>query len=150
MNAKELCDGAMAMAEATLTKTGKVAGMVFLHVDDNVAALPYKDGSMPVGLQQHLIIGLVKGLRAAKKFTGLVLVSEAWLAAQTNPALAGVLRPALDPDRQEVVVAFAHGSDGSRQMVTAAIIREGDAVKLGPPETKPDEVQSWLDDAFTD
>ena len=94
-----------------------------------------------------IIISMVKAARKIGTFDGLVMVSEAWMATQTNPDLIGVLRPAQDPDRIEIVVAWAYGDDGSRQMETAKILRDGKQ-RLDTPEVAPDEVHSWLDDAF--
>jgi hypothetical protein len=133
-----------------MAETGHMAGMVLLHTNEGIMALPYKDGSMPVGMQQMVIIGIVKACVAAGRFEGLVLVSEAWMAKQTSPEIAGVLPPAQDPDRQEVIVAWAYGqADGDKRMTTADIIRSDGSVTIGEPmEHSSEEVGSWLDDAF--
>ena len=148
MTAKELTGAAMKMASEMIADGVEVRGMVLLHSKTNgLLVIPYKDDSMPVDIQQDIIISMVKAARKIGTFDGLVMVSEAWMATQTNPDLIGVLRPAQDPDRIEIVVAWAYGDDGSRQMETAKILRDGKQ-RLDTPEVAPDEVHSWLDDAF--
>ena len=151
MTAGEMCRAATDTAELALQAQGEVLTMVLLHViGRGVIGLPYKDGSAPVGVQQQVIISVIKEYRKLGAFDGLVLMSEAWMVPQKSEVIAQVLRPAQDPDRKEVFVANAYGADGSKCMVTADIVREGDKVRLGPVEVVKHKVESWLDDAFMD
>jgi hypothetical protein len=68
--------------------------------------------------------------------------------SKENLALAQVMRPAQDPDRKEIVVAWSYGDDGSKAMATADIIREGEKVKLGERKSIDENGESWLDAAF--
>ena len=150
MTAQELNKTALAAAGKTLAEAGQVPGMVLLHAKGNIYPMPYKDGSISIGLQQRIITGVIKICRDEGYFRGVVMVSEAWMAVQTNDALVGVLRPAQDPDRKEIVVTYARGDDGSKQMVTTDIVRKDGQVSLGESTIIEHEVSSWLDDAFKD
>jgi hypothetical protein len=153
MKAAELIKPALDMAEMALTVQGELAGQLFLHSKKGIVALPYKNCKREeVGMQQALYIHIIRGCRMAGDFLGLVLVAEAWVSVQNkeNLALAQVMRPAQDPDRKEVVVAWSYGDDGSKAMATADIIRDGEKVKLGERKTLDEGGKSWLDDAFED
>lgn len=150
MQAKELTDRALELAQKSMAEKGELKALVIMQTKKGLVAMPYKDGSMPHEFQKLLIVGIIRACRKAGDFDGVVMVSEAWASCPSTPELAEVLRPALDPDRKEIVFAFARGSDDSKHAVTVDIIREDGKVKLGEPHTVTDEIHSWLENAFAE
>jgi hypothetical protein len=149
MNAEKMARCAMGMAEMALADSGKVRGQVFLHAGGRIAARPYKDCKPEeLGAQQDEIIAVIRMTRLDGTFEGVVLVSEAWQSEPSHGAIAEVLRPALDPDRKEIVIAWAYDPDGNKVMTKAELIRKDGKVSIGEPETFRDGFKSWLDEAF--
>ena len=150
MQAKELTDRALELAQKSIAEKGELKALVIMQTKKGIVAMPYKDGSMPHEFQKLLIVGIIRACREAGDFDGVVMVSEAWASMPTKPELAQVLPPSLDPDRKEIVFAFAHGSDDSKHAVTVDFIREGPEVRLGEPRIVTDEIHSWLENAFAE
>lgn len=151
MKAEQLVNSAMETAALVLEQSGKVPGVVLLHAKGKgITALPYKNGTLPVDVEQFIIVEGVKAVRELGAFDGVVIVAEAWMAVQNKEEMLGIIRPAQDPDRKEIVMAFAYGEDGSKKMAMADIIRTGDRASLGPVDDTMSGVESWLDEAFKD
>jgi len=151
MKADKLAELGFGAAEMMFRESGEVLGMVVLHADNKVFAMPYKNCRPDeVDQQRLLIICTVKAARKEGVFEGMVMLSEAWVAEQKNPALMGVLRPALDPDRKEILLVHAYGDDGKSIMVTADILRKDGKAEVGPRKELECDVKCWLDAAFND
>lgn len=150
MKAQDLMKNAVRMAVVAISKGEQVASTLFMHAKGKgILAMPYKDGSMPVDMQQMVYVMAIRAAREAGTFDGCVLVSEAWMSAPKEKALVGIIRPSLDPDRQEGLIAYAYGADGSKCVYIAKIFRDGDKPRIEPMDMGG-EVTSWLDDAFED
>jgi uncharacterized protein YbaA (DUF1428 family) len=152
MTANQLAKWAADAAEITLASEGRLVGMIILHAKDKgLMVVPYKDGGLPVQVQQMIIVKVIQEARRTGTFEGAVMVSEAWSSHVPvgKQAIMDVLRPAQDPDRKEIVAVWAYGDDGSKQMITADIIRN-DKVSMGERTIVGHGIKSWLDDAFID
>ena len=151
LRAKDLTEEAFHIAEKTIKNGKSMPALILIHTKDNPAlAIPYKDGSLPHQMQQVIIIKLIKAARAIKVFEGVVLVSEAWMAKAPNEEMVGVLRPSLDPDRTEGIIAYAFAADHTKSVIMADIKRDNGNVTITRRDMDLKDMKSWLDDAFED
>lgn len=144
----------VAEVERSFDVEQKVHGVLAVMTrSQGLLEIPYKreGDSTPVNLQQKAIIVICRAMREVGEFEGVLMIHEAWCSRipEGRKALKDVLRPALDPDRKEIVACLFYDRDGNKCSVTYDIVRGKGQAKLENKYVQyGNELKSWLDDAF--
>lgn len=152
MTANELLAKTRVFADQLYADQGSIIGMIYLHTTvGSVIGVPYKTGNVSVAEQQQSILSVIRTMRSAGIFGGATLLSEAWVTKikPGQEAVAFALRPSLDSDRIEMLVALVLAHDGTKALGEWEIDRTGAHPRVGAEiETQFDRLDTWLDDAF--
>lgn len=132
------------MASDALREEKRVAGMIMIHVAGSILPIPYKSrGSDDIWYEQELVKIAIKAARDTGTFEGVLMIAEAWRGMGVG------IRPADDPKREEIVVAWACDGSLARRMVMAPIVRENGVPRIGPvEEVDKDNVKCWIEEAL--
>lgn len=151
---QKFMDKVLSEMERTFEKDGKIPGMLVMMTNTRgLVEIPYKreDDSTPLGIQQKVILTVLQATRSLGELAGVMMLHEAWCSRlpEGKESLKDVIRPALDPDRKEMIVCLYYDGDGNKGSVMYDIVRGKGKAKLENKNVQSgDELKSWLDDAF--
>jgi hypothetical protein len=114
--------------------------MVFYGGEVTIGGLVYRDNA------EREVMRQVLARRYAGRADWYIEVSEAWILPDLPlDDMLGQLRPALNPNRREVLLLSARHQDGRSRFVMWKIRRSGESVSAGDLEIRAAAVL-WLDE----
>jgi len=155
MQAEELIEMADQIACKMFSDAGGLGeSRVWIHTKGRLISIPCKPNPALEPKMKALICAMIYAARKAGTFEGVVMMAEAWMSTTELSRPRSSVRPALDPNRKEIIILLAYGQDGKSKTRTRKIESWGGNRAIGPileDFNKPGLVhESWLDAAFED
>lgn len=140
MNMKEAQAAAWNSARDQLEANGGITPMFALHCHNDIVFLPATWGDER---EKHAFVGLVRLYAVRWQPAVITLITEAWVSKGLKQ-----VRPAEDPERQEVVMLMAFQPDGNQLVESAPIVRDEGGTQLGDIESMPGVSTNTFMDMF--
>jgi hypothetical protein len=157
MKAKELFDMGKNHAEKLLIERGHIVPQMLIHVsmEDkmlDVVGMPIHDeDSQKQDKMRANVLTLVKASKKRGIYQGSLMVSEAWMAVIPKDKFPGKNFPRAkdDPNRIEVVIISAWGSDGDKFSTAFRITGEKDNRRMGEEVLGgTSDFESWMNESL--